>query len=143
MASHRIEVDETFDAPRHLVFALFAEHQSFGKLLGTPVRRIRDSDQADPNGVGSVRKIGLGPIGVEQTITSFEPETLIEYTIISLSPLKNHFGRIRFDSPTETSTRVNYTVYFEDAIPLTGAVVHSVLDQVLKRTMRRVRIMVK
>lgn len=143
MANHRIEVDETFDAPRHQVFALFADHQNFGRLLGAPVRRIRDSDQADPNGVGSVRRIGVGPVGVEQTITSFEPETLIEYTIISLSPLRNHFGRIRFDSPTETTTRVNYTVYFEDVIPLTGAVVHSVLDQALKRTMRRVRIMLK
>ncbi|HKK57032.1 SRPBCC family protein [Marinobacter sp.] len=143
MASHRIEIDETFDAPRQQVFALFADHQSFGKLLGVPVRRIRDSDQADPNGVGSVRKIGLGPFGVEQTITSFEPETLIEYTIISLSPLKNHFGRIRFDSPSKTTTRVNYSVYFEDAIPLSGSLVHSVLDQALKRTMRRVRTLVK
>lgn len=143
MANHRIEVDETFDAPRHQVFDLFADHKNFGRLLGAPVRRIRDSDQADPNGVGSVRKIGVGPVGVEQTITSFEPETLIEYTIISLSPLRNHFGRIRFDSPSKTTTRVNYTVYFEDVIPLTGAVVHSVLDQALKRTMRRVRIMLK
>lgn len=143
MASHKIEIDETFDVPRHQVFALFADHQSFGKLLGAPVKRIRDSDQADPNGVGSVRKIGIGPIGVEETITSFEPETLIEYTIISLSPLKNHFGRIRFDSPSETTTRVHYTVYFEDAIPLTGALVRSALNQALKRGMRRVPAMVK
>lgn len=136
-------MDETFDAPRHLVFALFADHQSFGKLLGVPVRRIRDSDQADPNGVGSVRRIGIGPISLQETITSFEPETLIEYTIISLIPLKNHFGRIRFDSPSETTTRVNYTVYFEDAIPLTGTLVHSALNQVIKRSMRRVPAMVK
>ena len=143
MAGHRIEVDETFDAPRHLIFDLFADHKNFGKIVGVPVRRIRDSDQADPNGVGSVRKIGLGLVGVEQTITSFEPETIIEYTIISLSPLRNHSGRIRFDSPSETTTSVNYTVYFEDVIPFTGALVHSVLDQALKRGMRRVRAMVK
>lgn len=143
MATHTIEIDETFDAPRHKVFELFADHDSFGKLLGAPVKRTRESDQADPNGIGSVRRIGIGPLSVEETVTGFEPESLIEYTITSLSPLKNHFGRIRFHSPSDHQTRVQYTVYFEDAIPLTGAVVKSALSQALRRGMRRVPRMVK
>ena len=60
MANYKIEIDETFDVPRNRVFALFADHERFGKLLGAPVKRIRDSDQADPNGLGSIRKIGIG-----------------------------------------------------------------------------------
>ena len=47
MARHTIEIQETFDVPRSRVFALFADHQRFGRLLGAPVRRIRDSVQAD------------------------------------------------------------------------------------------------
>ncbi|TGN41132.1 SRPBCC family protein [Marinobacter confluentis] len=143
MATHTIEIDETFEIPLHRVFALFADHQSFGRLLGAPVKRIRDSDQADPNGIGSVRRVGIGPISVEETVTSFEPDSLIEYTITSLSPLKNHFGRIRFSSPSEQKTRVHYTVYFEDAIPLTGALVRSALNQALRRGMRRLPTMAK
>ena len=80
MANYKIEIDETFDVPRNRVFALFADHERFGKLLGAPVKRIRDSDQADPNGLGSIRKIGIGPIGLEETVITFEPGTLIEYT---------------------------------------------------------------
>ena len=68
MANYKIEIDETFDVPRNRVFALFADHERFGKLLGAPVKRIRDSDQADPNGLGSIRKIGIGPIGLEETV---------------------------------------------------------------------------
>jgi hypothetical protein len=143
MASHTIKIDETFSLPCDQVFALFADHERFGKLLGAPARRIRDSDQADPNGIGSVRKIGIGPIGIEETITGFEPESLIEYAITSVSPLKNHSGRIRFHSPSENETRVQYTVYFEDAIPLTGALVKSALNQALRRGMRRVPAMAK
>lgn len=143
MASYTIEIDETFPLPCQQVFELFADHEQFGRLLGAPARRIRDSDQADPNGIGSVRKIGIGPIGIEETITGFEPEALIEYSVTSMSPLKNHYGRIRFLSPSENETRVQYTIYFEDAIPLTGALVKSALGQALHRAMRRVPSMVR
>lgn len=143
MASHTIEIDETFEAPLHRVFAVFADHHLFGKLLGAPVKRIRDSDQADPNGIGSVRRIGIGPFSIEETVTSFEPETLIEYVITSFSPVRNHYGRIRFNSPSENTTQVRYTIYFEDAIPLTGALVRSALNQALRRGMRRLPRMVK
>ena len=138
MASYTIEINETFDVPRSRVFALFADHKRFGQLLGAPVKRIKDSDQADPNGIGSVRKIGIGPIGLEETILSFEPDSLIEYTISSLSPIKNHFGRIRFDDTPEGLTQVSYTIRFDDIVPFTGKVVSTTLEQGIRRGIRRV-----
>ncbi|HAC26949.1 MAG TPA: SRPBCC family protein, partial [Marinobacter hydrocarbonoclasticus] len=53
-----------------------ADHHRFGKLVGAPVKRIKDSDQADPNGIGSVRKIGIGPLSLEETVLGFEPDSL-------------------------------------------------------------------
>lgn len=143
MASHTINIDQSFPLPCHRVFPLFADHQQFGRLLGAPARRIHDSEQADPNGIGSVRKIGIGPISVEETVTGFEPEALIEYSITSISPLKNHYGRIRFSSPSENETRIKYTIYFEDVIPLTGALFRFALDKALRKGIRRVPTMVK
>ncbi len=138
MATYTIEIDETFDVPRHRVFALFADHERLGKLLGAPVKRIHDSDQADPNGVGSIRKIGIGPIGLKETVITFEPETLIEYTITSTSPIRNHLGRIRFEDAADGRTRVQYTISFEDIVPYTGKLVSSALDQGIRKGIRRV-----
>jgi len=138
MATYTIEIDETFDVPRNRVFALFADHKRFGKLLGAPVKRIRDSDQADPNGLGSVRKIGIGPVGLEETVIAFEPDTLIEYTITSLSPIRNHIGRIRFQEAGTGRTRVNYTITFEDIVPFTGKVVSVALEQGIRKGIKRV-----
>lgn len=135
---YTIEIDETFDVPRSKVFALFAEHERFGKLLGAPVKRIKDSDQADPNGLGSVRKIGFGPIGLEETVIGFEPDSLIEYTITSISPLKNHMGRIRFEEPAKGQTRVNYVITFDDVIPFTGKLVQSALEQGIRKGIKRI-----
>ncbi len=138
MAIHKIEIDETFDVPRSRVFALFADHERFGKLLGAPVKRVRDSDQADPNGVGSIRKIGIGPIGLKETVITFEPGLLIEYTITSMSPIRNHLGRIRFEDAPEGRTRVLYTISFEDIVPYTGKLVSSALDQGIRKGIKRV-----
>ena len=138
MARHTIEIQETFDVPRSRVFALFADHQRFGRLLGAPVRRIRDSVQAGPNGIGSVRKIGLGPIGLEETVLNFEPDTLIEYSISSLSPIRNHHGRIRFADTPDGRTHLHYTITFEDRIPGTGKLLARALEQGIRRGIRKV-----
>lgn len=138
MATYTIEINDTFDIPRRRVFALFADHQRFGKLLGAPVKRVKDSLQADPNGIGSVRKIGIGPLGLEETVLNFEPDTLIEYAITSLSPVRNHMGRIRFQDTPEGQTRVSYTITFEDVVPFSGKLVSAALEQALRRGMRKV-----
>lgn len=138
MAMYTIDIDETFDVPRSRVFALFADHKRFGQLLGAPVKRIKDSDQADPNGIGSVRKIGIGPIGLEETVLNFEPDSLIEYAITSLSPIRNHLGRIRFEDTPDGLTRVQYTIQFEDIVPFTGKLVSNALEQGIRRGIKRV-----
>ncbi|MDO3722849.1 SRPBCC family protein [Marinobacter sp. chi1] len=137
MAAYNIEIIETIDAPRDKVFALFADHQRFGQLLGAPIKRIKDSDQADPNGIGSVRKIGFGPVGFEETVLNFEPDSLIEYSITTLSPIKNHVGRICFADTPEGQTRINYTISFEDVVPFTGKMVSSALEQAIRRGIKK------
>ncbi|MGP4843498.1 SRPBCC family protein [Marinobacter sp. 1Y8] len=137
MAKYSIRIQEQTNVPREKVFALFADHQRFGKLLGAPVKRIRDSDQADPNGVGSIRKIGIGPIGLEETVTLFEQDQRIEYTITSLSPIRHHIGRILF-SDVDGQTFVDYTIEFEDIVPFSGKVIKAALDQAIRSGMKRI-----
>ncbi|BES72411.1 hypothetical protein RE428_34290 [Marinobacter nanhaiticus D15-8W] len=137
MASYTIEIQEQYDLPRERVFQLFADHNQIGDILGAPVKRIKDSDQADPNGVGSVRKVGMGPISLEETVIAFEPDALIEYTVTSMSPIRNHLGRIRFDE-LNGRTVVNYTIRFDDLIPFSGKVISVGLEQAIRRGMKKV-----
>lgn len=138
MANYTIEIKETLNVSRNKVFALFADHQRFGKLLGAPIQRVKDSLQSDPNGVGSIRKIGIGPIGLKETITSFEPYSLIEYTIIGTSPIRDHFGRICFTDAQNGQTDVHYTITFNDIVPLSGRVIASMLERAIRRGIKRI-----
>jgi uncharacterized protein YndB with AHSA1/START domain len=138
MAKYSIDIDETINLPRNRVFTVFADHASFGKMLGAPIKRIQDSQDADPNGLGSVRKIGIGPIGLEETIINFEPDSLIEYTITSVSPISNHLGRIRFSDAGDNATRVHYTITFEDKVPFLGKLVAPALETGIRKGIRKV-----
>ncbi|WP_417547804.1 SRPBCC family protein [Marinobacter segnicrescens] len=137
MTRFRAELTEQLPFPREQVFRLLSDHNRLGELIGLPVRRIRDSDQADPNGTGSVRWIGIGPVGIEETIITFEPDHLIEYTVTSFSAFRNHLGRIRLSETPDMSTYLHYTVDFDEVIPYSGPTLQAAMQRVLNRGARR------
>lgn len=137
MPSFRIELTEQLPFPREKVFELLADHNRLGTLVGLPIKRIRDSDQADPNGTGSVRWIGVGPVGFEETILTFEPDHLIEYSVTSFSAFRNHAARIRLSELPGIGTRIHYMVEFDETIPYTGRTLEAATKRVLKRGIKR------
>mgnify|MGYP001627838103 CR=1 FL=1 len=137
MPNYRVEITETLPCSRSRVFELLADHNRLGSLVGLPVKRIRDSDQADPNGTGSVRWIGVGPVGFEETILMFEPEHLIEYSVTSFSAFRNHLARIRLSALPDGSTRLHYTAEFDEVVPYSGRTLELAVERVLRRGVER------
>ncbi len=138
MPNYRAELIEVLPYPRGQVFDLIADHNRLGALIGLPVKRIRDSDQADPNGIGSIRWIGVGPVGIEETVITFEPDHLIEHTVTSFSAFRNHHGRVRLTEMTD-GTRLHYIVDFDEVIPYSGKTLQQALERVLSRGVQRLR----
>lgn len=139
MPGQRVRFRRQYEAPPRRVFALFADHERFGKLLGVPCRRIKTAPHDDnPNGVGSVRRIANGPAAFEETVLVCDAPKLIEYTVTRGSPLKNHHGRIEFNAVTGGNTQVTYTIEFDALIPLTGTAITVALNQLIGRAMNRV-----
>jgi uncharacterized protein YndB with AHSA1/START domain len=125
----RVIVDRHFIAPPDRVFAYLSEHEHLGAMFGMTVTRLRDGEGGERNGVGSVRRLKLGPLpAFEETVTEFVPGELIRYRITKGSPLRDHSGEMRF-SPSGTGTRLYYEIAF-------GAVVPG-LDRVVAASLRR------
>ena len=93
MPRHKVVIEHRFQADPATVFAFFADHEQFGRLWPGTTRRIA-TGQNDPNGVGSVREIRVGPVRFEETVVTFQRPHLIEYTVTRGSPIKNHHGRM-------------------------------------------------
>ena len=132
MAKNFAQMNVSFNAPVQAVFAELSDHEKMGAVLGAKVRRIKDG-KGDINGIGSVRRITPVPLAdFEETVTGFEPNKLIEYTVTKGSPIKNHLGRMVF-SEEGGKTHLHYTIQFDMklGIPFTGFLLKTILETVI------------
>ncbi|MEE2732767.1 MAG: SRPBCC family protein [Pseudomonadota bacterium] len=132
MSSQFIQMNVEFNTSVETVFAILSDHEAMGKVLGAKVKRIQDGN-GSVNGVGSVRRLTPVPFAdFEETVTAFEPNRLVEYTITKGSPLKNHLGRMVF-SERDGKAHLHYTIQFEPKlpIPLSGLLVKTILEKAI------------
>lgn len=128
-----------FPASPEQVFAFFGNHEQFGTLWPGVTRRLRaGEDPAQPDGLGSVRENRSGGSSLEETITRYEPSSLIEYRVTKGSPVKNHLGRLLFTADNG-GTRMVYTIAFDGKVRGTGWLIALYLRVVFRMGLRRMR----
>ena len=138
MAKYRLEVTQDYKLPVSTVFKKLSDHNQLGKVLGIPVKRVVDG-RSDINGVGSVRRMGLWPVTVEESVIGVVPNQSIDYRISKGgAPLRNHSGKLIFIE-TGKGARVLWQINFDSSLPVVGAVVKQVLTQGLRLGLKRIK----
>jgi len=128
MAKQQIAITQSFNAPIATVFAALTDHNNFGKVVKAKISRIKDSDNGNVNGVGSIRRITPLPFShFEETVVTFETNQLMEYVVSKGSPIKNHKGRMEF-SEIDGKTQLRYTIDFEPKIPFLGKLLKGLIE---------------
>jgi hypothetical protein len=128
MSQQSILMHFEFTKPINEVFSELSDHERFGELCGINMKRIKDGSDA-VNGLGSVRKISIGPLPpFEETITGYQENQFIEYKITKGSPIKNHVGTLNF-SETKTGCVLDYEIKLESKIPFTTGIIKGALKQ--------------
>jgi uncharacterized protein YndB with AHSA1/START domain len=116
-----------FARPPGPVFEYFAEHENLEPMFGAKITRLSNGDDGSRNGVGSARRLKIGPLpAFDETVTAFQPDQLIEYRITRGSPLRQHVGELRF-IPTETGTQLEWSITFTTPVPGLEVVIAEVL----------------
>lgn len=121
-----IVIKTKFNAPVEQVFELLSKHATYNEAFAPiQVERIVDStDTNRPDGLGSIRRMGFGPIKpVQEQITVLEPNQRIEYQIINNPLVKHHLGQLLFSKLSDTQTLVTYRVELQSKIPTLGALI--------------------
>lgn len=128
--SKKITIKQKFNSPVADVFEFLSKHASYNKIFW-PIQVIRTKDSADPkrpDGLGSQRKMGVGPIKpITEEVTLVEENQKIEYKLINNPLIRHHLGRLEFKSLSETSSLLIYTIELDGKLPLSSFIILSQL----------------
>jgi uncharacterized protein YndB with AHSA1/START domain len=135
MRALHVHVEHDFAKSPERVFAYLAEHENLAEVFGAKVTRLRDGEGGERNGVGSSRRLNIGPLAsFEETVTEFVPTERIVYRITKGSPLRGHVGVMTF-APTATGTRLVYDIRLSSPIPGLARIVQAVLTRSITRSL--------
>lgn len=130
-----IQVKKEFPTSIDQVFELLAKHDTYNIAFAPlQVERIRDAaDPQRPDGVGSIRRMGYGPVKpLQEQITVLEPNQRIEYKIIKNPLVKHHKGTIEFAEVADNKTLVTYTIELQARAPLVSRLILAQLKAGIK-----------
>lgn len=82
---------------------------------------VTEGDPA-PGGVGAIRKLGAGPLGVKEQTTAYEQNRLHAYALLTPGPVNNYRAEVRLTPRAEGGTDIRWTGAFEEKIPGTGKI---------------------
>lgn len=125
----KINIVENFPFPVENLFGYLEVHENLEALFfPLKVKTIKGGDEAK-YGVGSTRSLFLSIIPpFEETVTKYKKNEFIEYKITKGSPLKDHYGVMKFTS-TANGYQLNYTIQFDSSIPLLASIVKFGLEK--------------
>ena len=130
MRAHHVIVDHDFSKPPERVFDYMTEHENLAELFGAHVTRLQDGRDGERNGVGSVRRLKVGPApAFEETVTEFERPARIVYRITKGSPLRGHVGVMTFEPDGRGGTHLHYDIRLASPVPGLAALVRASLTR--------------
>jgi uncharacterized protein YndB with AHSA1/START domain len=139
MRAHHVHVEHDFAKPPERIFAYLAEHENLAQVFGAKVTRLRDGEDGQRNGVGSVRQLRIGPLPpFEETVTEFVPAQRIVYRITNGSPLRDHLGVMELTPSPSGGTRFVYDIRLGAPIPGLALLVRAALTRSITRSLGKV-----
>ena len=139
MGKQHINITQSFNAPVDTIFNIITDHEAFGQVINSKIKRVADSKDENKNGLGSTRRVSTFPApAFEETVVAFEPNELMVYVVSKGSPIKNHKGRVEF-SDEQGKTRLNYTINFEPKLPFLffGPILKNAIEKSIRDGLKR------
>jgi hypothetical protein len=135
-----INVVRGIEAQPEQVFELISDHARYERFPGIRRSRLLSEGEPPPNGVGAVRRVWIGPLGLvrlDEEIKVFEPPTRMNYLIIGINVPYEHHGASMRLSEDRGRTTVEWTSRFTIPTPVVGGILEQVWALALGRGFRQ------
>jgi hypothetical protein len=131
-----IHIIQEFNAPQQEIFDYLSNHNNLGALFLLKVKKIKDAEGSNKNGLGSVRSLGIGIPLLQETITQFDEPHLIEYKISNNAPVKYHLGTMKFYTQNN-KTVLDYTIQLESKFAFADPVIKFALEKAIRNGLKK------
>ena len=129
--THGFRLLRRIDAPVEVVWDLLTDHAAYADWTPVPTARLEVAGGADPDGVGAVRFLGVGPIGTREEVVAYEPPRHLAYGVVGGLPVRDHRADVHLrDGGGWTS--LAYEGRFAPTVPGTGTVVGLVMQVAIR-----------
>jgi len=137
-----VVMKQSFNAPIDFIFLLFSKHRTFNTVLwplqSVMIKSSQDVENSD--GVGSIRKMGIGPFKpIQEQITQSMSNELIEYRMLKNNLFSYHLGRLEFEK-AGNCTNLTYTIWLDSRIPLVTNITLMQLKSSATRGLKKIAI---
>lgn len=120
---HTITVRRSVAAPPEVMFDLLADPTTYLRFPGVRVGELLRAGEAEPHGVGALRRIQIGSFRFDEEIVGAERGVFLEYRVIASRPrLEHERGRIEL-TPAPTGCAVRWTSTYRVPVPVVGRVI--------------------
>lgn len=138
MRAHHVHIEHDFAKAPPRIFAHLAEHENLAEVFGAKITRLRDGEDGERNGVGSVRELKIGALApFEETVTEYVPSERIVYRITKGSPLRGHVGVMDF-ADASGGTRFVYDIRLASPVPGLALLVRAALTRSITKALPKV-----
>jgi uncharacterized protein YndB with AHSA1/START domain len=129
-----VRAERRLHAPPGAVFEVLADHARYERFNGVRRSELVEPGDPEPNGLGAVRWVWLGPLRFEEEITAYEPPRRLDYLIREVRglPFRHQGGSIQLTADGG-GTRAVWTSSFEIPVPLIGGMMDRIFARLLER----------
>ena len=113
------------------VFGVLSDHGNYQRFPGVEFSELLETGANEKNGTGALRRVGSGPLVLDERITGFDRPGFLSYRIESARPfpMQHEFGEIRLLEESG-GTRVVWASRGHVGLPLLG---NLVLDRLIEK----------
>ncbi|MBA0127498.1 SRPBCC family protein [Haloechinothrix sp. YIM 98757] len=117
------EVRRTSSADPATLFGLLSDGSRWSEWAKpiVPTSSLVTQGDPAPGGVGAIRKLGLGPLGLREQTVAHEQDKLHGYVLLTPSPMRDYRGDVQLSPRADGGTDITWTGSFTERLPGTGA----------------------
>lgn len=107
-----IDVYRHAQAPVAVVWSVLTDHEGYRTWARIPTTVLEAEGEEDRNGVGALRRMGVGPFGVKERVVHFAPPRRLSYVIEAGLPVRGYRADVVLTPTSDGGTDIRWTGSF-------------------------------